>query len=596
MKPGYRIMPVMLSTLGSLAAYAAVTSGVGSSAPSGSAARPVVLATLAATVTSAVPQPVATPAAVPVPSVSRNAAPGMQFGAQTHFAQGWPLGSLDEAARIGAPLLRDSLAWSTGEPEPGKYSFTGPAALALKAACDRGLRLIVTVPPANPLYDGGKWVTSPAGQAAYAAYLDALADRYGACLAGIQLGNELNSGTNMAFPAGTAAPAAYVWLARVVRARLGGRVPIVAGSTNMIGTGFLKPFFAAGLLAQVDAISVHPYRLRGEGLDVELANLDAAMTAAGRKVPVWATEFSVDSADGAFAASELVKQATLLAGAGVPVASWYALSDQTWFPTMGLLHGGSLKPQGSAFAALQPVLALGRPQRIDMGDPLLFAWRFGADTTVIWGAPRSLALGSGGRASSATGAPLGAALAIGEAPVIVRGTTVLMPGQSAWVADTLMGWGTGQWKPFAVSGPAAKLKYLQLGLFDDQFDSQFGSKNTRPLRIGVTTAAPAGDGNNPVRTGLRYTAPQAQALELGGCLAKAANGDGVDITILRNARPQWTGILTDTLALPPLALDLAAGDTIDVLVGPNRSFGGDSYRYRFVLFRKGQSSAVACPA
>ncbi|MFX5999190.1 hypothetical protein ABTF05_22680, partial [Acinetobacter baumannii] len=80
------------------------------------------------------------------------------------------------------------------------------------------------------------------------------------------------------------------------------------------------------------------------------------------------------------------------------------------------------------------------------------------------------------------------------------------------------------------SGPAAKLKYLQLGLFDDQFDSQFGCKNTRPLRIGVTTAAPAGDGNNPVRTGLRYTAPQAQALELGGCLAKAANGDGVDIT------------------------------------------------------------------
>lgn len=592
MKSGHRMMPVMLSTLGSIAAYAAATTGT--TGTGGSTAKPVVLATLAAAAASVTPAPSATTSATGTDSQTSGS--GMQFGTQTHFSQGWSVTVLDRAKQAGAPVLRDSLGWAVGEPVAGKYSFTGTAAQALQAACDKGLRLIVTVPPANPLYDGGKWVTSTSGQAAYAAYLDALATRYGACLAGIQLGNELNSGSNMAFPAGTDAPTAYVRLAQVVKAKLGGRVPVVAGSTNMIGTGFLKPFFAAGLLAQVDAVSVHPYRLRGEGLDVELANLDAAMVAAGRRVPVWATEFSLDTTDTTMAAGELAKQATLLAGAGVPVASWYALLDQSWFPNMGLFHDGTMKPQGRAFAALQPLLALGRPKRVDMGDPLLFAWRFGSDATVIWGAPRSLSIGSGGRVTDAQGTALSGTITIGESPLIVRGTTVLQPGSSGWVADTLMGWGTAQWKPYAVTGALTKPTYTALSLFDDQFDSYFGAKTTRPLRIMTTSAAPAGDGTAPIRTGLRYVSTQAQSLELRGCMAKGSTGDGVDVTVLRNGKQVWSGVLTGALTIDPLALTLAGGDTVDVLVGPNRTFGGDSYRYRFVLFRKGQGTAVACPA
>ncbi len=591
MKPGHRIMPVMLSTLVSMAAYAAVALNTSSG---GSGAKPVVLATLAATAAAVAPVPNATP--LPPASSANTATAGMQFGTQTHFSQGWSQSTLAQATQLGAPLLRDSLAWSAAEPTPGTYNFTGPAAQALQAACARGLRLIVTVPPANPLYDGGKWVTTATGQAAYAAYLDALATRFGTCLAGIQLGNELNGGSNMAFPAGTDAPKAYVALARAVKARLGGRVPVVAGSTNMIATGFLKPFFAAGLLAHVDAISVHPYRLRGEGLDIELANLDAAMTAAGRRVPVWATEFSVDSPDTAFAAGELVKQATLLAGAGVPVASWYALLDQTWFPDMGLIHDGGVKPQGRAFAALQPVLALGRPTRVDLGDPLLFAWRFGADTTVIWGSPRSLFIGAGGSVTDAMGSAVSGPVMIGEAPLIVRGTTALQPGASDWVADSLMGWATAQWRAYAVGGPPTKLAYTPLALFNDQFDSYFGAKGLRPLRIGTTSAAPAGDGTNPVRTGLRYTAPQTQALELRGCMAKTASGDGVDLTVLRNGKVLFARVVTASLTMDPVPLDLSLGDKVDVLVGPNRTFGGDAYRYRFVLFRKGQGTQVACPS
>ncbi|MFD2780222.1 glycosyl hydrolase [Novosphingobium pokkalii] len=130
----------------------------------------------------------------------------------------------------------------------------------------------------------------------------------------------------------------------------------------MIGTGFLRPLFAAGLLAQVDGIAVHPYRNRAEGLDAEMSQLWAAMDASGRRVPVWATEFGLATADQGTAAGELVKQATMLAASGVGQASWYALIDQTGFPTMGLFAGSAIKDQGRAFRFLQAsVLPKGRP-------------------------------------------------------------------------------------------------------------------------------------------------------------------------------------------------------------------------------------------
>lgn len=537
-----------------------------------------------------VPDPDATPAAARR-TATLAVQPPMLLGVQTHFSQGWPASLLTRASDARAALLRDSLPWGAGEPEKGRYDLTGSAAAALAAACAAGQRVVLAITPQHPLYDGGKWVTSEAGNAAYAAYLAALADRFGPCLAGIELGNELNVTGGMPYPDGTDRAAAYVRTAAAVRARIGGRTAIVAGSTNMIGTGFLKPLFAAGLLAQVDAVSVHPYRLRGEGLAQELASLDAAMAAAGRRVPVWATEFSLDTPDRAYAAGELVKQATLMAGSGVALASWYALIDQRWFPEMGLYAGTAPKLQADAYRQVQALLALGRPRRIDMGDPLIFAWRFGADTTVIWGAPRAMSV-TGGSVASPTGAPLPGTFTLSEAPAIVRGTTAIAAGQSAWLADTLMGWGTPQWRYFA---RGADGRDNALPLFDDQFTSYFGDRWYRPLRINATSAAPAGTGAAPVRAVWRYVAPAAQAADVGACLSKGANGDGVDVTIARNGKPLWTGILTAMLAPAPIRVDLAAGDRLDLVVGPNQTAGGDSFNVRMVLFRRGQASAVACP-
>ena len=517
----------------------------------------------------------------------------MQFGAQTHFSQGWPMSTLTLADQIAAPLLRDSLPWSVGEPARGRYAFDGLAAQALGAACASGKRLVLTIVPVHPAYDGGLWVWSDDGRAGYAAYLDALATRFGTCLAGVEMGNEINGANVLKYPAGTDVPAAYVRMAQAVRARIGGRTALLAASTNMIGTGFLKPYFAAGLLGQVDALTVHPYRLRGEGLDVELAHLNAVMDGYGRRLPVWATEFSVDTADRAQAAGELVKQATLMAGAGVPQALWYALIDQRYFPNMGLFAGTAIKDQGKAFAVMQPILALGRPVRLDMGDPLVFAWRFGADTTVIWGSPRPLSV-SGGSVVDPVGQPVGSAT-LGERPLIVRGTTAIGIGASNWVADTLMGWGTAQWRYYARTGTGSAPADTALELWDDSYTSYYGGKWFKPLRINATSAAVAGTGSNPTRAVWRYTAPTAQSLDWRGCFAKANSGDGVDIVLARNGKPVWSGILVTRQQPGPVALDLAAGDTVDLIVGPNQTFGGDAFNYRAVLFRRGTGTDVTCP-
>lgn len=91
----------------------------------------------------------------------------------------------------------------------GTYTLNSPAAQSLSAACTAGQRLVLTAIPANSLYDGGQWVSSTGGNAAFANYLAALAGRFGLCLAAIEVGNEINGSGALVYPAGTNPAAAY---------------------------------------------------------------------------------------------------------------------------------------------------------------------------------------------------------------------------------------------------------------------------------------------------------------------------------------------------------------------------------------------------
>jgi len=191
----------------------------------------------------------------------------------------------------------------------------------------------------------------------------------------------------------------------------------------------------------------------------------------------------------------------------------------------------------------------------------------------------------------ATGAPA-TSFSVSERPLVISGTTAIRYGTSTWIADTLMGWGSPQWRY------AARLKAetsYRLPLFDDQFTSYFGDRWYRPLRITNTSAAPGGTGAAPIRAVWRYVAPGAQAVDIGGCFAKAASGDGVDLTVTAAGKVLWRGVLTGQLQLPSLSANLAAGDAVELVAGPNQTAGGDSFNLRMVLFQRGAGEPVACP-
>lgn len=509
----------------------------------------------------------------------------MLLGAQTHFSQGWGLPVLDLARTAQAPLLRDALPWRMGEPQAGHYDFTGQAARRLDAACRAGHRLILTEVPVHPQYDQGLWVSTGAGRQAFAAYAAALSAHFGACLVAIELGNEINAPDAMAFAPGLAPAAGYVAIAGAVHARLQGFPALLGGSTNMIGTGFLRGLFAAELLPVVDGLAVHPYRRHAEGLGEELARLDAAMDAFGRRVPVWATEFGLDTRDDARAADELLRQATVLAAGGVRAASWYALIDQAGFPAMGLFAGDAIKPQGRAFRFIQQrLLASARPHRIDLGDPHVFAWRFGDGITVLWGAPRRLTPGPGAQVYSAQGDAV-TDPSIGDAPLVVVGGAFTL-GPPSVVADTLLDAGGDSWQLFVRDGGG---RDTPLAWIDETWTSHRGTRFTRPLRIEPDTAAVAGDGAHPLRAVWRFTVKEAGhaagRFTANGCFTKALRGDGVDLALWRNGVPVWQAVLTDQILIGPLPLDLAAGDRIELVAGPNRTAGGDGFAYRLVLAR-----------
>jgi hypothetical protein len=524
-------------------------------------------------------------------------ATAMPLGVQTHFSQGWAASLVDLVRRTGTLSLRDGAPWSRGEPSPGRYDLAAPG--LLDAICQSGGSLVLTLVPRHPSYDDNLTVNSPPAITAFARYAAAVAQRYGACVAAIEVGNEINDTRNLPYPPGIDPPASYVALVRAVRAELrrrGMTAAVLGGSTNVIGTGFLDTLFAAGLLEVADGIAVHPYRSQAESVDFEIDHLRAVMRRHGRVRPIWATEFSDNYATPEIAAEELVKMVTLLSAAGVARAYWYALIDQSWFRNMGLYEAnGRAKPAAAAFGQMAPLSAAARAAPVDLGDPGVRLYRFGSGEFVLWGGGGSVAFDGApsvrdayGRADS-TATPITA----GQIPQIVTGASAArLATPSGIVADSLFGYGHAPWSYHAQPRDGT---LHELGLSDGTWESSYSARNYQPLRIANSTAAVAGTGSDPVRAVLRYTSPTARRVSLSACFYKQVKGDGVDVAVIAGGRTLWRQVLTQDATVTGIEVELPRGGTLDVSVGPNQTAGGDAFGYRVRLFTRGTTKPVACP-
>ncbi|WP_181814782.1 glycosyl hydrolase [Sphingomonas aracearum] len=524
-------------------------------------------------------------------------APGtpMMFGVQTHFSQGWNPAWLGFANQVQAPALRDTVTWTSIERTPGVYEFSrAPASLA--NFCAQGGKLSLTIQPQNPIYDGGSSVYTDQGRAAYARYVAALLANYKGCITAIEVGNEINNSSGLVYPAGVSKASTYVALLQTLYATVKPQfadVSILGGSTNAIGTGFLETLFAAGALNYMDAVAVHPYRNDGEGIDGEIANLRQVMAKYGKVVPIWATEFSYNYADQRRNASGLIKSAVQLSASGVDRAFWYALVDQSSFPNMGLFTAKTMKPTGAAYAAVtQRVLSAGRAVRVDTGDNLVYLYRAGADRWVVWGSPRTITFSGNPVLRDMLGSGLGGnSVTIGADPILVEGASGYSLGASATVADTLLQYGSAPWSYWRRGKDG---KDISLPIFDNDFTSYYGDRWSKPLRINNTTAAPAGDGANPMRAIMRYTAPMTGQFDLEACFTKTVSGDGVDYRIEKNGTLLASGVTTAKSEIHALLVNLNAGDRLDLSFGPNKTYGGDSFSYRAVLSQRGRGATLSC--
>lgn len=519
-------------------------------------------------------------------AAARQASSGFVLGTQTHFSQGWRLPWMDLARRLGTSDLRDGLKWSTIETRPGVYDFDLYRTDFLVKARRDGVRILLAIDPRHPGYDDGDTVFSAEGQRAYAEYLAALLDRYGDVVSGIEVGNEINTQGGMTGPAASRRAEAHVGLLRTIHRRLKPAhpdIPILGGSTNVIGTGFLEQIFAVGGLEVMDGVSVHPYRVDAEHVDVELAALEAAMRRHGRVVPIYAPEFGSELDRPEDASPLMLKMVAMMGAAGVRQAWWYALSDQRWFRNMGLYtQRQAPKPAGETFAMIQRLLLPGgRPERIATDD-LSYLYRFGSAAAVLWGSSRALSVRGNGRAVDARGRSIPIPTRLEETPVVILGDVDVELGEPEMLADSFYQFGRAPWSYFAVPSDGS---LLPLDWVHWDWTSYIGDRNLRPLGFNPRSLAPAGDGERPIEAVLRYTQPVKGRVRYTASLQhpRDRDGDGVVATLNGGSETLDTVVIVKGDASIERTLDLEAGETVDLHISPNRTYGGDSIRYRVVV-------------
>lgn len=511
----------------------------------------------------------------------------MQLGVQTHFSQGWSLSLLDTAKALGVTEIRDAQPWSGVEKTPGAYDFPGAYTNYMAKADMLGIGSMLTFASTNTLFDSGLTPYTPEGRQAYADYIVAVLDRYGDIVQEVEIWNEFNADNFVSGPVTTDKPYYYTDLLKTVYATVKAAHPevtILGGAAHSVATGYLEDLFEHGALEYMDGVALHPYRNAPEHVDDELQRLTAVMERFGGAKPVYATEFGAEFADPAAAPDYLVKMVTMLSSAHVAESYWYALQDQAWFRNMGLYEtSGAPKPAAAAFEFAQKMLLpLGDAVQVETGDDLTLAYRFGENTYVMWGAPRGIDVIGEVTARDSSGRLIETPTQLSMSPVVLQGDFEYRLGESQVIADSLLGYGEGEWDYFARTSDGMM---HPLGQVDWEWTSYTGSVWYKPLRINADSLSPAGTGANPIQAVSRYTAETPQKAEIVGSWSKAASGDGVDLHVLLNGKEIFNTLVTDAYDLRGLYVDLQVGDVLDFAVGPNQNVNGDITNYQLQILK-----------
>ncbi len=181
------------------------------------------------------------------------------WGVNIHFTRPSPA-ELEALTALGVRFVRMDLFWHEVERERGHYDFSAYDAL-VQTMQAHGMRLILILDYGNDLYGGGDAVHASAeGRAAFARFAAKAAERYRGQGIIWEIWNEPNLDK---FWHGAPDAQAYAAVAsEVVTAirRVDPTAWIVGPATSGFPWNYLEALGKAGVLARLDAVTVHPYR------------------------------------------------------------------------------------------------------------------------------------------------------------------------------------------------------------------------------------------------------------------------------------------------------------------------------------------------
>jgi hypothetical protein len=340
-------------------------------------------------------------------------------GVNIHFTRGHER-DLDLIAAAGFKFIRMDFGWAGIELKKGEYDWSAYDELSSNLD-KRGLRALYILDYSNPLYEEAvisknpitgkehKDIASPQHPESVEAFA-----RWAAAAArhfkGRRIIWEIWNEPNISFwkPKPDAKQYTALALATVKAVREADPdATIIGPATSEVPTKFLEEFFAAGALAHLDAVSVHPYRSYKKGPETaaeDYAGLRAliersAPTPQKKRMPIISGEWGYSTfakgvsleTQAAFAVRQQL--ANLLAG--VPLSIWYDWKNDGPDPNEREHNFGvvanDLKPK-PAYIAIQTMTrelnGFRVEQRLDTGNTndfvLLLSNSSGAKKLAAW--------------------------------------------------------------------------------------------------------------------------------------------------------------------------------------------------------------------
>lgn len=263
-------------------------------------------------------------------------------GVNIHFTRGHEK-DLDMIADAGFKFIRMDFAWGSIERKKGEYDWSAYDELTANLE-KRGLGAIYILDYSNSLYEDVYEVTEggrtrketkspqkPESIAAFAKWAGAAAAHF----KGKKIIWEIWNEPNIFFWKPKPDVHQYIALAKATIKEIRKANPdakIIAPASSEFPWGFLEEMFKAGLIEELDAISVHPYRSRPpETVVSDYAKLRAMIekyaSPAKKNIPIisgeWGYATHTKGVPLQIQAAYIVRQQLINLTAGIPLSIWY---------------------------------------------------------------------------------------------------------------------------------------------------------------------------------------------------------------------------------------------------------------------------------